>query len=131
MSALSTSVHKCAISGVGAKSKNGVWCKYLSSASASTFAFYFEGFNDSLDDDLLTDLSFRSYPPPTTLSHSDPPFDPSSDPPFDPSSDPPPKSSDSSPPDDPPQKPSPSSSSFDCWDEDEFEGLPLQQPPPV
>ncbi|KAM7478822.1 hypothetical protein LguiA_027035 [Lonicera macranthoides] len=99
----------------------------LSSASPSHFEGFDDSLDDVLDDDLLTELPLRSHPPPTTLSHSGPLLDS----PPDPSSDSPPKSADSSPPsDDPPHKSSPTSSSFDYWDEDEFEGLPLQQPPP-
>lgn len=87
----------------------------LSSASSPS---HFEGFDETVDDDddetvdlHLSDLPLRSPPPPTTLSHSD-----SESP------------ANSSPPSDLPPKPS-SPSTFDYYDEDEFEGLPVQSPP--
>ncbi|KAI3707837.1 hypothetical protein L2E82_36703 [Cichorium intybus] len=92
---------------------------------------HFEGFDADeeveLDDDSLllqsslSDLPRRSPPPSTTLSTSS---DPESHhgPPNPPSSQP----ADS----DLATKPSTSSSSFDYWDEDEFEGFPTEITPP-
>ncbi|CAH8382875.1 unnamed protein product [Eruca vesicaria subsp. sativa] len=81
---------------------------------------HFEGF-DAEDDDLSddsTDLHHSLPPPLLTQSQSTPPPDPK------PSSEPDSKS-------DPPKK----TPSFDFWDEDEFEGLPEDEPssssPPV
>ncbi|KAI3786698.1 hypothetical protein L1987_40588 [Smallanthus sonchifolius] len=92
------------------------------SASADS---HFEGFDadEEAEDDFillqppLSDLPRRSPPPPTTLSTSS---DPESHhgPPN------PPSDSDLSP------KPSTTTSSFDYWDEDEFEGFPTEIPPP-
>ncbi|KAK9069609.1 hypothetical protein SSX86_011513 [Deinandra increscens subsp. villosa] len=91
------------------------------SASADS---HFEGFDadEDLEDILqspLSDLPRRSPPPPTTLStssdpesHHGPPH-PQSDPDLD-----------------LPPKPSATTSSFDYWDEDEFEGFPTEIAPP-
>ncbi|KAH7865478.1 hypothetical protein Vadar_007245 [Vaccinium darrowii] len=92
------------------------------SASADS---HFEGFDadddESLDDDSslhLTSIPLRTPPPPSvTLTSSD--SESHHGPP-----NPSPKSpSDSSPPSD--LHPKPSSTAFDYWDEDEFEGLPV------
>ncbi|GJX93155.1 DUF1682 domain-containing protein [Tanacetum coccineum] len=74
---------------------------------------HFEGFDadDEFEHDDISDLPRRSPPPPTTLTTV--------------SDQPPPQDSD--------QKPTKPSSSFDLWDEDEFEGFeyetPLQETP--
>ncbi|KAD5317965.1 hypothetical protein R6Q59_033284 [Mikania micrantha] len=91
---------------------------HLSAAGDS----HFEGFDadDEPEDDPiifqppLADLPRRSPPPPTTLSTS---ADPESHhgPPSD---------------SDLPVKPPATTSSFDYWDEDEFEGFPTETPPP-
>ncbi|XP_057465497.1 uncharacterized protein At5g49945-like [Actinidia eriantha] len=87
---------------------------------------HFEGFDaddDALEDDAsqLSDLPLRTPPPIITQSdtgsHHGPP-DPS----------PPQSSDDSSQPSDLPPKPS-TTSAFEYWDEDEFEGLPVEQLP--
>ncbi|KAI3509317.1 hypothetical protein L1887_24511 [Cichorium endivia] len=98
------------------------------SASADS---HFEGFDadDEVEDDSfliqspLSDLPRRSPPPPTTLSTSS---DPESH------HGPPNPSDDSSIPSDSdlPSKPSTTPSSFDYWDEDEFEGFPTEVTPP-
>ncbi|KAI7755290.1 hypothetical protein M8C21_004869 [Ambrosia artemisiifolia] len=93
-------------------------CHHISADS------HFEGFDadDDLDDDVvllqppLSDLPRRSPPPPTTLSTSDPESHHG----------PPTPSSDSNPNPKPPQ----TTSSFDFWDEDEFEGFPTDITPP-
>ncbi|XP_059653556.1 uncharacterized protein At5g49945-like [Cornus florida] len=95
----------------------------ISSVAADS---HFEGFDaeddETLEDDSLrlTDLPIRSSPPPTLTqsepeSHHGPP-DPN-----------PPTTDDSSQPAD--LSPKPSSTSFDYWDEDEFEGLPVEATP--
>ncbi|KAJ8643018.1 hypothetical protein MRB53_004766 [Persea americana] len=93
----------------------------------SALSHDFEGFGDDSDEDeQLTDsldssdLPFRSSSPPPTITKSD--FETDRGPPSDPPSA-------ESPPSDPSPKPS-SSSSFDYWDEDEFEGLPVADPSP-
>uniref|UniRef100_A0A5B6YGX1 Uncharacterized protein n=1 Tax=Davidia involucrata TaxID=16924 RepID=A0A5B6YGX1_DAVIN len=102
---------------------------HLSVNSVAAAESHFEGFDaeddETLDDDSLhlTDLPLRSTPPPTLTqsepeSHHGPP-DPN------PPSNPP--TTDSSQPSDLPPKPS--STSFDYWDEDEFEGIPVETPP--
>ncbi|KAK1434440.1 hypothetical protein QVD17_00182 [Tagetes erecta] len=82
--------------------------------SASSDDSHFEGFDEIDDEPILfqsplSDLPLRSPPPPTTLSTS---------------SDQPPSVSDL------PPKPSAKTSSFDYWDEDEFEGFPTEITPP-
>ncbi|KAI3805149.1 hypothetical protein L1987_27252 [Smallanthus sonchifolius] len=82
---------------------------------SATADSHFEGFDADdeieLSDDSLSDIPRRS-PPPTTLSTSS---DPVSSPPAD---------------SDLTTKPSVSPSSFDFWDEDEFEGFPIEISPP-
>ncbi|GFY88557.1 hypothetical protein Acr_06g0004970 [Actinidia rufa] len=87
---------------------------------------HFEGFDaddDAIEDDApqLSDLPLRTPPPIITQSdtgsHHGPP-DPT----------PPQSSDDSSQPSDLPPKPS-TTSAFEYWDEDEFEGLPVEQLP--
>ncbi|XP_024961538.1 uncharacterized protein At5g49945-like [Cynara cardunculus var. scolymus] len=98
---------------------------------SATADSHFEGFDADdeveLDDDSLllqsslSDLPRRSPPPPTTLST---PSDPESH-------HGPPSSASSRPADsDLATKPSTASSSFDFWDEDEFEGFPAEITPP-
>ncbi|CAK9165417.1 unnamed protein product [Ilex paraguariensis] len=94
------------------------------SLSSATPDSHFEGF-DADDDEFLendvVDLPLRSSPPPVTLSHSDPTESHHGPPDPNPAS---PKSDSSQPSD-----LKPSSTSFDHWDEDEFEGFPEQFPP--
>ncbi|KAF5182716.1 Coiled-coil domain-containing protein [Thalictrum thalictroides] len=98
----------------------------LSRCSVLATTADFEGFGDDVDDEdfsessLITDLPIRSnLPPPTTLTpQSD--FETDHGPPLD---------SSSSPPLSDPIPNKPSSNSFDFWDEDEFEGLPIQENP--
>ncbi|GFY94705.1 hypothetical protein Acr_10g0000900 [Actinidia rufa] len=73
---------------------------------------HFEGFDDESPDD--ESLSITSLPPPPTLTQSLHPSPPSQSPP------------DQSPSSDLGQKPS--SATFEYWDEDEFEGLPVEKP---
>ncbi|PIA25405.1 hypothetical protein AQUCO_11500003v1 [Aquilegia coerulea] len=86
----------------------------------------FEGFGDDIDDDdfsdssLITDLPIRSNLPPSTTLTSQSDFETDHGPPLD-------SSSSSTPISDPTIPNKPSSNSFDFWDEDEFEGLPIEQ----
>ncbi|KAE8690757.1 hypothetical protein F3Y22_tig00110893pilonHSYRG00456 [Hibiscus syriacus] len=87
---------------------------------------HFEGFDaeddETIEEEILDHHSIRS--PPVSRSNSQPltdlgtPTDP--DPDFVPASDTPPQS----------ELQKPSTISFEYWDEDEFEGLPAEQPPP-
>ncbi|KAH7543630.1 hypothetical protein FEM48_Zijuj02G0204200 [Ziziphus jujuba var. spinosa] len=87
---------------------------------------HFEGFDAEDEDDADADESLihtlRS--PPLTQSNPDPDPDPASQvpEPTHVSSEPPSRTSNS-------DLPKPSSTSFEYWDEDEFEGLPVEQPP--
>ncbi|PON83929.1 hypothetical protein TorRG33x02_202230 [Trema orientale] len=87
---------------------------------------HFEGFEADEEEDDSSPLTPDSLPlrsPP--LTHSQPEPDPTPDPA---SSDPDPSLTPDSPTSSDPPKPS--STSFEYWDEDEFEGLPIEQPPP-
>ncbi|OMO75196.1 hypothetical protein CCACVL1_16293 [Corchorus capsularis] len=87
---------------------------------------HFEGFDaeedDAVEEEPLDHHSIRS--PPLTQSESQPAPDPQTqvtpDPDPVPTSDPPPQS----------DLQKPSTTTFEYWDEDEFEGLPVEQPPP-
>ncbi|KAF8376983.1 hypothetical protein HHK36_030355 [Tetracentron sinense] len=85
----------------------------------SVLAADFEGFGDEEEEPLesppITDLPIRSPLPPTILTQSH----------FETHHGPPDESPNSPPPSDP--TPKPSSTPFDYWDEDEFEGLPIQE----
>ncbi|XP_010272504.1 PREDICTED: uncharacterized protein At5g49945-like [Nelumbo nucifera] len=89
----------------------------------SVLAADFEGFGDEGEEEELsdsshiTDLPFRSPLPPTPLTQSD--FETDHGPPAESPANP-------SPPSDPTPKSSPTA--LDYWDEDEFEGLPIQEP---
>ncbi|KAK9109817.1 hypothetical protein Sjap_017877 [Stephania japonica] len=92
----------------------------------SALAADFEGFGDEFEDEDLSDssaldhdLPLRSPIPPPTLTQSD----------FETDHGPPPIQSTTSPPNSPPSDPKPSSTSFDYWDEDEFEGIPVRESP--
>ncbi|XP_077234223.1 uncharacterized protein At5g49945-like isoform X2 [Tasmannia lanceolata] len=90
----------------------------------SVLAADFEGFGDEFEEDepsdQIPDLPYHSPLPPPTLTQSD--FETDHGPPE-------PQQSPQSPPSDPSPKPS-SPSSFEYWDEDEFEGLPVEHPIP-
>ncbi|OVA01522.1 Protein of unknown function DUF1682 [Macleaya cordata] len=94
---------------------------------SSALAADFEGFGDEGEEeeepsesDLITNLPFRSTSPPPTLTQSD--FETNRDPPEEPSSV-------NSPPYSDPSTTKPSSTvAFDYWDEEEFEGLPIEEP---
>uniref|UniRef100_A0A5B6YH25 Coiled-coil domain-containing protein 47 n=1 Tax=Davidia involucrata TaxID=16924 RepID=A0A5B6YH25_DAVIN len=103
------------------------------SSLAAADSSHFEGFDADDDETLedeslqLTDLPLRS-PPPPTLTQSDPESHHGPPNPKTPSNSNPPATDSSQPPDLPTK---PSSTSFDYWDEDEFEGLPVEsQSPP-
>ncbi|KAK9135160.1 hypothetical protein Syun_014490 [Stephania yunnanensis] len=93
----------------------------------SALAADFEGFGDEFEDeeDLSDssafdhDLPLRSPIPPPTLTQSD----------FETDRGPPPPIQSTSPPNSLPSDSKPSSSSFDYWDEDEFEGIPVREFP--
>ncbi|PON48781.1 hypothetical protein PanWU01x14_234840 [Parasponia andersonii] len=87
---------------------------------------HFEGFEADEEEDDSSPLTPDSLPlrsPP--LTHSQPEPDPTPDPA---SSDPDPSQTPDSPTSS--DTPKPSSTSFEYWDEDEFEGLPIEQPSP-
>ncbi|PSS26764.1 Protein of unknown function DUF1682 protein [Actinidia chinensis var. chinensis] len=86
---------------------------HLSLCSAAAAAdSHFEGFDDESPDEDSLPITF--LPPPPTLTQSHHPSPPSQSPP------------DPSPPSDLGQKPS--AATFEYWDEDEFEGLPIEKP---
>ncbi|XP_059648211.1 uncharacterized protein At5g49945-like [Cornus florida] len=103
---------------------------HLALSSVAAADSHFEGFDadddETLDDDSLqlTDLPLRS-PPPPILTQSDP--ESHHGPPDTSTPSPNPQTTDSSQSSDLPPKPS--SASFDYWDEDEFEGIPVETIP--